>query len=209
MTSVHISNGIVELKLTSPRSKVRICDENGNHLRRPLSDAVTNNHLIEWMITNDELIQLITQKFTNEEIRNLITKLEEISISLRDSEYYSRAAEKEQLDENIDDFVIYKYKEIFYSFEKTINETLKVRITFKMGDFTLAAHMFVLIRINSNNIQLTNNNGTINLSDGLGSGAKCEWNPTNDTIIEIAKVLAHSSRNHRNDIINLLSAQMN
>lgn len=205
MTSVNISNGIVVLTLTSPRSKVRICDENGNHVARPLSETITSNHLIEWMITNDELIQLIHQKFTDEEIHNLINQLEQINISLRDSEYYSRAAQKQQLEERIGDFLIYKYEEVFYSFEKIINETLRVRITFKMGDFTLAAHMFVLIKINSPNIELTNCEGAIDFSECLGSGAKCKWNPDNNMVVEIAKALAHSSENHKNDIINLLN----
>jgi len=205
MTSVNISNGTVVLTLTSPRSKVRICDENGNHVARPLSENITSNHLIEWMITNDELIQLIRQKFTNDEITTLISELEQINISLRDSQYYSRAAQKEQLDKRIGDFLIYKYEEIFYSFEKVINETLRVRITFKMGDFTLVAHMFVLIKIDSPNIELTNSNGEINLSECLGSRAKCKWSPDNNMIKEIAKALAHSSENHKKDIIHLLN----
>lgn len=204
MTSVNISNRIVILTLTSPRSKVRICDESGNHVARPSSETISENHLIEWMITNDELIQLIRQKFTNDEILDLINQLETINISLRDSEYYSRAAQKHQMDERIGDFLIYKYEETFYSFEKVINETLRVRITFKMGDFTLAAHMFVLIRLNGSNIELTNCEGTVNLSECLGSGAKCKWSPDNDMVIEIAKALAHSSDNHKRDIISLL-----
>lgn len=204
MSSVNISNGIIELKLTSPRSKVRICDENGNHIARPLTERITLNHFIEWMITNDELIKIIRQKFDNEEIQNLINQLNEISISLRDSKYYSRAAQKQKLSKTIGDFLIYKYEEIFYSFEKMIDDTLRVRITFKMGDYTLAAHMFVLIKINSANIELTNCDGVINLTECLGSKAKCEWNPNKDMIIEIAKALSQSSENHKNDIVDLL-----
>ena len=115
MTSVNISDGIVVLTLTSPRSKVRICDENGNHVAKPLSESITSNHLIEWMITNDELIR---QKFTDEEIRNLINQLKLITISLRDSQYYRQENQKQQLDERIGYFLIYKYEEVFYSFEK-------------------------------------------------------------------------------------------
>ena len=69
MPSVNISNGNVTLTLTSPRSKVRICDENGNHVAKPSSESITSNHLIEWMITNAELIELIRQKFSNDEIQ--------------------------------------------------------------------------------------------------------------------------------------------
>ena len=206
MTSVNISEERVILNLTSPRSKVRICDLNGNHVARPLSETITSEHYIEWMITNNELIDLIRKRFTNEEIRNLIEQLEQITISLKDSNYSSRAAQKTILNETITDFLIYKYEEIFYSFEKIIDETLSVKITFKMGDYTLAAHMFVLIKINSQNITLTNINGTITLNEGLGSGAKCTWNPDKTKIIDIAKALAHSSENHKNDIIVLLNS---
>ncbi len=204
MSSVNISNGIIELKLTSPRSKVRICDENGNHVAKPSSEKIDPNHFIEWMITNNELIEIINQKFSKQDITDLINQLNEINISLRESEYYSRAAQKKKLDEKISDFSIYKYEEVFYSFERIIDDTLKVRITFKMGDYTLAAHMFVLIKINSQNIQLSNNEGNIDLNESLGSGAKCIWNPKIDLIIEIAKALSHSSENHKKDVIDLL-----
>lgn len=205
MSSVNISNGIIELKLTSPRSKVRICDENGNHVAKPSSEKINPHHFIEWMITNNELIEIIKQKFSEEDINSLINELNQINISLRDSEYYSRAAQKEELDVKIGDFFIYKYEEVFYSFEKIIDDTLKVRITFKMGDYTLAAHMFVLIKINSPNIQLSNTEGNVNLNESLGSGAKCIWNPNKALIVEIAKALSHSSENHKKDVVELLS----
>jgi len=55
MSTINIRNSVIELKLTSPRSKVRICDENGNHINKPASIAVNfENSYIEWMITNDE-----------------------------------------------------------------------------------------------------------------------------------------------------------
>lgn len=76
MTSVNISEERIVLNLTSPRSKVRICDLNGNPITRPLSETITSEHYIEWMITNNELIDLISQRFTNEKIRNLIEQLE-------------------------------------------------------------------------------------------------------------------------------------
>jgi len=191
MSSTNISNGIIELALTSPRSKVRICDEHGNHVAKPASERINSNYFIEWMITNDELIEIIKQKFNEQEIRELINQLNTINISLRDSNYYSRAAQKEKLDETIGNFLIYKYEEVFYSFEKVIDDTLRVKITFKMGDYTLAAHMFVLIKISSQNIQLNNTEGTINLNESLGSGAKCIWNPNKELVVEIAKALSH------------------
>lgn len=206
MSTININDGVIELKLTSPRSKVRICDESGNHIGRPASTVVDfENSYIEWMITNDELVQIITQKFTTDDVQNLIEQLREINISLRDSEYYSRAAQKRDLNQAIGGFSVYKYEETFYSFEKNTDTNLKVKITFKMGDYTLAAHMFVLIELNHPDIILENNDNNIATNNPLGRGAKCRWSPTQKAIIEMAKALAHSSGDHKSDIIRLLS----
>lgn len=204
MTSINISNGTVSLKLTLPRSKVRICDNEGNHLARPVRSVFNRNNYVEWMITNQELITLITQKFTRQEVDELIVELRDITISLRESEYYSRAAQKEKLNQTLANFSIYKYNEIFYSFEKNIEGNLRVRITFKMGDYTLAAHMYVLIGLNDSEIGLTNNSGELQEGSVFGSGAKCEWNPSVEIIKDIAKTLSHSSENHKSAIISLL-----
>jgi len=205
MATVFINNGVVELRLTLPRSKVRICDNNGNHVSKPSSENINfGNHYIEWMITNDELLKIIKQKFTREEILELRSELQETNISLRDSEFYSRAAQKQRINQTIDNFFIYKYEEVFYSFERSINQNLLVKITFKMGDYTLAAHMFVLIGLISPDITLDNREGSIRVNNALGSGAKCLWSPSNQIIREIAKVLACSSRDHKNDLISLL-----
>lgn len=205
MPTININNNVIELKLTSPRSKVRICDESGNHIKKPVSALVNfDSSYIEWMITNGELIQIITQKFTSNDVRNLIGQLHKINISLRDSDYYSRAAQKQNINRSISGFSVYKYEEIFYSFEKNVDTNLKVKITFKMGDFTLAAHMFILIGFNHPDIILTNNEGNITTNNPLGSGARCHWNPSKEVIVEVAKALAHSSRDHKNDLIQLL-----
>mgnify|MGYP001573534487 FL=1 len=205
MATININNNVIELKLTSPRSKVRICDKSGNHINKPTSTVVNfDNSYIEWMITNDELIQIITQKFTRNDIQNLVRRLREINISLRDSDFYSRAAQKQNINRSIGGFSVYKYEEIFYSFEKNVDTNLKVKITFKMGDYTLAAHMFVLIGFNHPNIILKNTEGNIVSNNPLGSGAKCRWSPSKQAIVEVAKALAHSSGNHKDDIIRLL-----
>ncbi|MFZ2149583.1 MAG: hypothetical protein WAV15_00265 [Minisyncoccia bacterium] len=204
--TVSISNGEVDLKLTSARSSVRICDNHGNHISKPSSQNIDfSTHYIEWMITNAELSQLITQKLTPEEIVELKKELSEIKTSLKDSEFYSRKAQKEELEQRVDDFAVFKYEEIFYSFEKNIDPNLQVKITFKIGDFTLAAHMFVLIGVNNPNIALRNVANNIQTNTPLGSGAKCHWAPSSHTIIEIAKALACSSVDHRDDLILLLS----
>ena len=73
-----------------------------------------------------------------------------------------------------------------------------------MGDYTLAAHMFVLLGFNHPNIILENNEGNIATNNPLGSGAKCRWSPSKQAIVAVARALAHSSGNHKNDIIRLL-----
>jgi len=73
-----------------------------------------------------------------------------------------------------------------------------------MGDYTLAAHMYVLIGLNDSEINLTNNSGELQEGDVFGSGAKCEWNPSVEVIKDIAKTLAHSSEKHKSAIISLL-----
>jgi hypothetical protein len=78
-----------------------------------------------------------------------------------------------------------------------------------MGDYTLAAHMFVLIGLTHPNIILKNNEGNIVTNNPLGSSAKCSWSPSKQSIIEVAKALAHSSGNHKNDIIRLLEDVIN
>ncbi len=209
MNNIYINNGIVELMLTTPRSKVRICDNNGNHISKPSSEIINfNNHYIEWMITNNELLEIINQKFTQDEIVELKNQLHNVNISLKDSDFYSRAAQKQSIDQTIGNFSVYKYEEIFYSFEKNIDENLQVKITFKMGDYTLAAHMFVLIKLDSPNIILSNRENNIRSNTPLGSGAKCIWNPPNQTVSEVAKTLACSSDDHKKDIINLLDSSI-
>ncbi len=205
MSIISINSNLIELKLTSPQSKVRICDENGNHINKPTSKAINfSNSYIEWMITNNELIQIVTQKFTRDDIKDLIRQLREINISLRDSKYYSRAAQKQNINQSVSGFSVYKYEETFYSFEKNVDTNLKVKITFKMGDYTLAAHMFVLIGLNHPYIILRNNENNITTNNPLGPGAKCLWKPSKKAIVEIAKALVHSSKDHKNDIIQLL-----
>ena len=205
MATVYINNRTIELRLTSARSRVRICDINGNHISKPSSQNINfDNHYIEWMITNNELMEIISQKLTREEIIDLKNELQEITISLRNSNFYSRKAEKENINQTFGNFLVYKYEEIFYSFEKNIDENLQVKITFKMGDYTLAAHMFVLIGLTNTNITLNNRDNSFANNNALGSGAKCVWSPSNQTISEIAKTLACSSEGHKNDLINLL-----
>ena len=206
MPTFSIINGTVSLNLTIPRSGIRICDDNGNHVSKPVSQILDfNNYSIEWMVTNNDLIEIIRQKFTREEIASLTDELREINTSLKDSDFFNRVAQRQHTNRTIDNFSIYKYEESFYSFEKDVSLNLQVKITFKMGDFTLAPHMFILIRLNNPNIILSNGIGNILTNNALGSGAKCIWSPSNQTTSEITKTLACSSDGHKNDLINLLN----
>ena len=205
MPTFSINGGTVSLNLTTPRSGIRICDENGNHVSKPVSQILDfNNYFIEWMVTNNDLIEIIRQKFTKEEIISLIDELREIYTFLKDSDFFIRVAQKQRIDQTIEDFLIYRYEESFYSFEKSVGVNLQVKITFKMGDYTLAPHMFILIGLNNPNVTLNNHTGNILTNNALGSGAKCVWNPSNQAINEIVKTLACSSEEHKNDLINLL-----
>jgi len=78
-----------------------------------------------------------------------------------------------------------------------------------MGDFTLAAHMFVLIRLDNLDISLSNTENNIRNNSPLGSGAKCLWSPSKQTINEVTGALAHSSENHKRDIMDLLEVLLN
>jgi len=61
-----------------------------------------------------------------------------------------------------------------------------------------------LIGFNHPDITLENNGGNIATNNPLGSGAKCRWSPSKKAVVEVAKALAHSSKDHKNDIIRLL-----
>ena len=50
MPEFQIRNGKIELPLTSHRSKIRIADENGNHVSKTINCAITNNLFIEYFI---------------------------------------------------------------------------------------------------------------------------------------------------------------
>lgn len=206
MASVSINPNYVKLILTSPRSKVRICDNHGNHIARPSSEGIYDkDFFVEWMITNEEVVKLAKKYLNQRQINKTINKIQKIKKFLRDSKYYVRKAKKKKLNRRFSNFEIFEYKEKFYSFEKTIDSTTKVRITFKMGDYTLAAHMFVLFSFKSRLLKVYNNGGIIKKGNSLGSGAYGKWLPTKKQIISIIYTLAHASKNHRDDLIELLS----
>lgn len=210
MTSILINTNGVQLVLTQARGKVRIADNNGNHIRKPTEGKKLNTNLIEWMITNEEIKHLSRSFLNKEDIKKLIEKLSGIAQFIKDSKYATRDALKlttEKLDK-FGEFSIYKYTENFYSFEKQINSKIIARITFKMGDYTLAPFMFVLIPFNHPSLIITNAHGEVR--DGQILGKKCRglWKPTKEDITEIVTALSHSSKDHREDLVNILKDEL-
>tara|TARA_Y100000310_G_scaffold343222_1_gene449869 strand:+ start:2170 stop:2796 length:627 start_codon:yes stop_codon:yes gene_type:complete len=205
MVSVFIKRKQVKLVLTSPRSKIRICDDGGNHIPRPSKEGIYDKkHYVEWMITNNEIGKLAKYYLSKKDVKGVINRIKKINKFLRDSKYYVRKANKRKLSKKFSNFEVYEYKEKFYSFERNLNTKMKVKVTFKMGDYTLAAHMFVLLSFFNKNLQSKNNAGKLKINSILGSGAHSIWKPSKKQIIEIIYTLAHSSENHRNDLIDIL-----
>lgn len=81
-----------------------------------------------------------------------------------------------------------------------------MRITFKLGDYGLEPHphMYVLIPFKNKYLKLKNLNGDVKKKEILGRGCFEEYAPTVRDIQEIIITLAHASKNHKNDLINLI-----
>lgn len=208
MATVSITSTNVVLLLTQARGKIRIADADGNHIRKPTSAKNDKSFSIEWMITNDEVGELAKYFLDENDVTELITGLEAINSFVRDTKYATREATKtteEKLDKFLD-FDIYKYTENFYSFEKEIDSGIKIRITFKMGDYTLAPHLFVLLPFAHEALIIKNINGVVGNGEILNSKCRGEWEPDKKDIIEIVKALAHASAQHRDDLIELLKS---
>jgi hypothetical protein len=187
---------------------IRIADEHGNHVSSPTKQKNDSRFFVEWMITNDE-IKFLTDSFLEaEKLAKLIKVMAGLTKFTEESEYSKRKTvkvDKEKI-ESFDGFEIYQYTENFSSFEKALDSGIKVRITFKLGDYGLEPHphMYVLLPFNHTSIKLKNNNGTVNQNMILGSGCFAEWIPTNEDILEIIITLAHASNSHCNALLNIL-----
>ena len=185
-------NGVT-LRLYRQRSKVRIVDENGNQASAPTQAICSTNSFVEWMVTNPEIRDLMKNFLTKDDTISKITQF------IRDSQYTTREAAKtapEELD-SLFDFKVYIYSETFYSFEKILNTGIRIKITFKMGDFTLAPHMFVLLPFSLAGVQIMNKVGVVREGAKLGSGCYCNWTPSKKDIHEIVVGLSHVSTDHR------------
>lgn len=197
----------VFLVLTQARGKVRIADEGGNHIRKPAAEGKNiRTNYIEWMITNSEIERLVKYFLGDKDKEELVKKLGAIEAFIKDSKYATREAIKiitEKLDK-FEDFDIYKYTENFYSFEKEVSSKIKIRITFKMGDYTLAPHMFVLLPFGHSLLKIDNCDGDVKEGSVLGRKCRANWKPRKEDIMEIIMALSHASKGHRDDLINIL-----
>lgn len=201
MDIIKINKKYVKLLLSRQRSKVRIADKDGNHANKPTTVENILSNYVEWMISNAEIKALINNYLSIEDKKYLASRIKSVNIFLNKSEYATREAKKTTPLGKFEDFNIYKYEESFFSFEKSLKLNIKIRITFKMGDFTLAPHMFILFPFDKKVINLFNSGGEVSAGDKLGSGSFAIWEPTKGVICEAVEALAHASEGHKKDLL--------
>ena len=204
MGIVSIEKSGVKLMLSSRRSSVRIADKDGNHANRPtLAKNVTSNY-IEWMITNAEIEKLIAFYLDFSDKQELASRIKLVNNFLSKTEYATRDTKKTIPLGKYKGFTIFKYEESFFSFEKILDLNIKIRITFKMGDFTLAPHMFILLPFNAKIIDIHNRDSKVSNNQPLGSGCYAIWEPAKEVICEATEALAHASEGHKRDLLSMV-----
>ena len=197
-----------EIKLPLYRSQggIRIADEQGNHVSSPTKTKNEKEYYIEWMITNDE-IKILSESILVD-IDSLIKSMKELNKFTGDSEYSQRKTIKVDMKkvEEFEGFNIYQYNEFFNSFEKTFDSGIKVRITFKLGDYGLDPHphMYVLVPFNHKFLKIKNNEGEVGLRGLLGSGCYGQLKLGKKDLEEIILTLSNASSDHRDDLIEIL-----
>lgn len=204
---IRLTNGRIILKLHNSQGGIRIADEEGNHIAKPTQAINENKYYIEWMITNDEIGLLSKHLFKNSS--NIINEMKKINRFAENSEYSRRTTKKEK--EKIatfEGFEIYKYSDEFHSFEKTLPSGIKVRLTFKLGDYGITAHphMYVLVPFNYKSLKIKNRKGDVQNKGCLGSGCYGELILTANELKDIILTLSHASNNHRNSLIEVLTS---
>lgn len=204
MKGALIDTKEVKLGLSSARSKIRIADIDGNHEKAPTKAKNISSNSIEWMITNNEIGKLIKNYLFEKKRIELITKINKINVFLKDSKYASRKAKKVTPTGTFEDFEIFEYTEGFFSFEKSLECGIKIRIVFKMGDFALAPHMFILFPFQT--VRIYNNVGEISSGECLGSGSYAIWVPTVEAINNVIESLAYASSSHKQDLVKMLES---
>ncbi len=204
-----LKGNTIILQLHYSQGGTRTADKEGNHLPKPTQVINDKRYYIEWMITNDE-IKLLSKLFKKEEdITGLINVLQKISKFAEETKYSKRTTsfEKKEIDK-FEGFKIYHYTDDFNSFEKILDSDLRVRLTFKLGDFGVTAHphMYVLIPFNFKSLKIKNIEGEVNENKPLGKGCFGELNLNEEELKEIILTLAHASNNHRNALIEILKS---
>lgn len=199
-------NSIV-LPLTFAQGGIRIADSAGNHTSAPTRALFTDGQYVEWMITNHES-QLLSGLFSDDEKMTLINDLKNIASFAQETKYAVRETSpgKEEID-TFDEFKVYRYQELFHSFEKELPSTLKVRLTFKLGDYGVVAHphMYVLIPFSYPLLTLKNALGVVARGAVLGSGCQGEMRMSTADLKDVLLTLACASKKHRNDLVAVLS----
>jgi len=195
--------------LSFSQGSIRIADKDGNHFPSPTQTINDKSYYIEWMITNNE-IKLLSSLFKKKDrIAELIKVMQKISKFAEDSEYSRRTtSSKEKEIALFEGFKIYQYTDVFNSFEKVLDSTLKVRLTFKLGDYGVVSHphMYVLVPFNFKSLRIKNKEGDVEKDKPLGGGCFAELILNEEELEEIILTLAHASNNHRNDLINVLES---
>lgn len=202
---IKLTKGNIILKLYNSQGGIRISDEEGNQVAKPTQALNENKYYIEWMITNDEIGLLSKHLFSN--FISIINEMKKISKFAEDSKYSRRTTKKgKEKIATFENFDIYKYSDEFHSFEKTLNSGIKVRLTFKLGDFGITAHphMYVLVPFNFKSMKIKNKEGDVKNNEPLGSGCYGELILTANELKDIILTLSHASNNHRNSLIEVL-----
>lgn len=205
---IRLRGNIIILPLHYSQGGIRIADKNGNHFPSPTKTIRNNEYYIEWMITNPEIELLGKNNLFN--IDDLIREMKKINKFAEDSQYSKRTTSKTNEKEIaiFEGFKIYQYNDTFNSFEKTLSSGLKVRLTFKLGDYGIISHphMYVLIPFNYDSLKLKNRDGEINEGECFGSGCFGELILSKNDLNDIVLTLAHASNNHRNALIEILKS---
>jgi hypothetical protein len=205
---IELEGNKIKLSLYRAQGGIRIADKNGNHVSSPTKTKNEETYYIEWMITNDEIKSLSGSILASADFESVIKNMQKINKFTEDSEYSQRKTVKLDMKEiaEFEGFKIYQYNEYFNSFEKTLNSGIKVRITFKLGDYGLDPHphMYVLVPFNHKFLKIKNNNGDVSPGNLLGSGCYGELKLDKEDLEEIILTLSHASSNHRNALVGIL-----
>lgn len=207
MAELKIEGENILLPLYKHRSKIRISDKNGNHISKIVDCLIIKELYIEWMITNQEIKELIYSFLNSKDKETLVVEIQKISNFIRSSDLAKRQALKSRLLENFAEFKVYEYIETYYSYERTYENGIMNKIVFKMGDFTLAPFFFILIPFDNSNLILQNKkNRYLQINDKLGNGSRGIWKIKKTDIVNLIKTISNASDSHKNDMINLLNS---